>query len=308
MRLTNGAEVGAFSLARAIVVVILMVATPLLLSPLYLQLFRSGGAAMMTVATLSVSFIAWLITLLLFLAFRGGFGGVPPIVAGDGRRDAMTSSAGEIGAFLIAILVVMVAFSLFSTFVMARVYASLGQSGRIYLVMPLSIAISIATAVVFFLVFIALRGAFPPVASTGGQIETYVEGEGGAGMGFGEAIATCFRKYAVFRGRASRSEYWFFVLFQILLYIVLVIGDALAFRGAMTVFSTLASLILFLPGLAVLVRRLHDTDRSAWWILISLVPIIGSIWLIVLLCQRGTDRANRYGMGPVQAAIPEVFA
>jgi uncharacterized membrane protein YhaH (DUF805 family) len=74
------------------------------------------------------------------------------------------------------------------------------------------------------------------------------------------------------------------------------------------VLSTLASLVLLLPGLSVLVRRLHDTDRSAWWILIPFVPLIGSIWLIVLLCQRGTEGANRYGMGPAEAAIPEVFA
>ena len=142
------------------------------------------------------------------------------------------------------------------------------------------------TAIVFFLIFVALRGAFPAVPSAGAPVESYEAG-GGASMGFGQAIATCFRKYAVFRGRASRSEYWFFVLFEILVYIVLMIADIIAFRGSMNVFSTLASLVLFLPALAVLVRRLHDTDRSAWWILIPFVPIIGSIWLIVLLCAVG---------------------
>jgi len=306
MRLTNAGEVGAFFLARAIMVAVLMVGTPFLLSQLYLHLFQSGGAVLVTVASLSISFLAWLGTLLLFLVFRAGFGAVPAMVAGQGRRDAVTSSAGEIGAFLIALVIVMVVFYVLNAFVLSGVYVSLRQSGRIYLTIPLSIAIALVTAVVFFLIFIALRGAMSPVPPAGGSIESY--DDGGAGMGFGQAIATCFRKYAVFSGRASRSEYWFFVLFQTLLYVVLIIADIAAFRGSMNVLSTLASLVLFLPGLAVLVRRLHDTDRSAWWILIPFVPIIGSIWLIVILCKRGTDGANRYGMGPAEAAIPEVFA
>jgi len=306
MRLTNAGEAGAFFLARAIIVAVLMVGSPYVLSPLYFQLYQAGGAVLMTVATLSVSFIAWLLTLLLFIVFRSGFGAVPAMVAGQGRRDAVTSSAGEIGAFLIAIVIVMVVFYIVNAFVLVGIYGFLRQSGQMYLVPAVSIATAIVTAIVFFLLFIALRGAMPAVPSAGGPIESY--DDGGASMGFGRAIATCFRKYAVFSGRASRSEYWFFVLFEILLYVVLVIADIAAFRGSMNVFSTLASLVLFLPGLAVLVRRLHDTDRSAWWILIPFVPIIGSIWLIVILCTRGTEGANRYGMGPAEAAIPEVFA
>ena len=306
MRLTNSGEAGAFFLARAIVVAIMYFATPYVLSPIYMQLLRSGGAILMTVGTLSVSFLAYLVTLLLFLVFRGGFGGVPPMVAGYGRRDAVTSSAGEIGAYLIAVLIVMVLFSVLNATVLVAVYTSLRQSGGTTWVLPVSLSISAVSAVVLFLIFIAVRGAMPAAASPDGPIEAY--DDGGASMGFGRAIATCFRKYAVFSGRASRSEYWFFVLFEILLYIVLIIADIAMFRGSMNVFSTLASLVLFLPGLAVLVRRLHDTDRSAWWILIPFVPIVGSIWLIVLLCERGTEGANRYGMGPAEAAIPEVFA
>jgi len=307
MRLTNAGEVGAFFLARAIIVVSLMVGGPFLLTPIYMQLYQAGGAILMTIATTSVSVLAWLLTLVLFLVFRAGFGAVPAMVVGNGRRDVVTSSGGEIGAFLIAVLVVMGAFYVFNAFVLAGVYSSLRQSGQMYLVMPISIATGIVIAIVFFLLFIAVRGAMPAVPSAGGApIESY-DG-GGASMGFGQAIATCFRKYAVFNGRASRSEYWFFVLFELLLYIVLIAVDIAVFRGSMNVFSTLASLVLFLPGLAVLVRRLHDTDRSAWWILIPFLPIIGSIWLIVLLCERGTEGANRYGMGPAEAAIPEVFA
>jgi uncharacterized membrane protein YhaH (DUF805 family) len=307
MQRTNAGEVGAFFLARAIVVALLMAGTPFLLAPLYLQLYRSGGAMLMTVTTQGVSFLGWLITFLLFLAFRSGFGAVPAMVAGQGRRDALTTSAGEIGAFLIALVIMMVAFYVVNSFLLVGVYASLRRSGQMYLAVPVSIAISIVTATVFFLLFIALRSALPAVPSDGAPVELYDDG-GGAGMGFGQAIATCFRKYAVFSGRASRSEYWFFALFQTLLYIGLLVVDILAFRGSVNVFSTLASLILFLPALAVSVRRMHDTDRSGWWILIPFVPIIGSIWLIVLLCQRGTEGANRYGMGPAATAIPEVFA
>jgi uncharacterized membrane protein YhaH (DUF805 family) len=67
-------------------------------------------------------------------------------------------------------------------------------------------------------------------------------------------------------------------------------------------------LILLLPSFAVTVRRLHDIDMSGWWILISFIPLIGGILLLVWTCQRGTQGANRFGMGPAQAAIPEVFA
>src|SRR5262249_41206369 len=150
--------------------------------------------------------------------------------------DAVTSSAGEIGAFLIAIVIVMVVFYVVNAFILVGIYGSLRQSGQMYLAPAVSIATAIVTAIVFFLLFIALRSAFPAVPSAGAPVEPYEAG-GGASMGFGQAIATCFRKYAVFSGRASRSEYWFFVLFELLVYIVLLIADVIAFRGSMNVFS-----------------------------------------------------------------------
>lgn len=308
MRRTNRAEAGAFFLARAITVAILFAVNPLL-APLYLQLFRTGvgggGAMLVTIVSTSISVVAWLVTFLLFIALRGGFAGVPATVSA--RRNAVTSSGGEIGAYLIAALIALAAGYALNILVMARVYVSVRQSGGPMAVIPVSLGVSAVLAVVAFLIFVAVRSAMPasPAAADGPPA---LYDEGGASMGFGQAIATCFRKYAVFGGRASRSEYWFFVLFEILLYIALMIADLALFRGSVNVLSTLASLVLLLPGLAVLVRRLHDTDRSAWWILIPFVPLIGSIWLIVLLCQRGTEGANRYGMGPADAAIPEVFA
>jgi uncharacterized membrane protein YhaH (DUF805 family) len=117
-------------------------------------------------------------------------------------------------------------------------------------------------------------------------------------MGFADAIATCFQKYVVFSGRARRPEYWYWVLFSFLLGILLVIIDLIVFGGS-SLFSTLVSLALFLPSLAVAIRRLHDIDRVGWWILIALVPLVGSIILIVMLCQRGTAGPNRFGLEPV---------
>ena len=111
-------------------------------------------------------------------------------------------------------------------------------------------------------------------------------------MSFGEAISTCFRKYAMFGGRALRSEYWFFILFQFLVVVALMIVDAVVGTG---VLSTLASLAFLLPSLAVGARRLHDIDKSGWWLLIGLIPLIGAIVLIVFFCQEGTRGPNQFG-------------
>lgn len=112
-----------------------------------------------------------------------------------------------------------------------------------------------------------------------------LQGATGAAIGFLDAIKICFAKYATFEGRASRPEYWWFFLFVLLCAFVMwipFIGWALA-------------LALIIPSIAVAVRRLHDTDRTGWWYLISFVPIIGFIVIIIFLAQKGTDGKNRYG-------------
>jgi uncharacterized membrane protein YhaH (DUF805 family) len=111
---------------------------------------------------------------------------------------------------------------------------------------------------------------------------------------FGEAISDGFSKYATFSGRTSRSGYWWFYLFYILVLIGASILDA-AIKSP--VLSILAVLGLFLPTLAVLVRRLHDTDHSGWWVLISLIPLVGTIVLIVFACT-DSGPPNKYGNGP----------
>lgn len=121
-------------------------------------------------------------------------------------------------------------------------------------------------------------------------------------MGFTDAITNGFQKYVVFSGRARRPEYWYWVLFTVLLTILLTIVDTIVgltvFGVSVGVLSSVASLALLLPSLAVLARRLHDTDRSAWWILLELVPLVGAIILLVWVCLRGTAGPNRFGTEP----------
>ena len=117
-------------------------------------------------------------------------------------------------------------------------------------------------------------------------------------MGFGEAVSTCFSKYATFTGRARRPEYWYWVLFGVGVGIVATILDAIVFDTTSSVFSILSSLGLLLPNLAVTVRRLHDIDRSGWWMFILLLPLIGAIVMFVFMCLRGTPGPNRFGQDP----------
>lgn len=116
-----------------------------------------------------------------------------------------------------------------------------------------------------------------------------------APMGFGAAIASCFSQYIGFSGRARRAEYWYWVLFTL----VLTFGAMFALMPTIgparaNMIQSFISLALFLPGLGVLVRRLHDTDRSGWWSLLPLT-VIGALVLLVWLCQEGTKGTNRFG-------------
>jgi uncharacterized membrane protein YhaH (DUF805 family) len=115
-------------------------------------------------------------------------------------------------------------------------------------------------------------------------------------MNFPQAVTSCFRKYAVFSGRASRSEYWYWILFYALCQLAANILDAVFLQSPSSqLFSRLFGLIVFLPLLAVEVRRLHDVDRSGWWLLISLT-IVGIIYpLLVWKCRKGTVGPNRFG-------------
>ncbi|MFV5380042.1 DUF805 domain-containing protein [Acinetobacter pittii] len=105
-----------------------------------------------------------------------------------------------------------------------------------------------------------------------------------------KAILTCFKKFADFKGRARRREFWYFELFCVLLSLLLsFMNEDLA---------TLAMLITFIPSIAVNVRRLHDINRSGWWMLIALVPIVGVLLLLFWAAQEGNPSANQYGESP----------
>mgnify|MGYP000002770622 CR=1 FL=1 len=117
------------------------------------------------------------------------------------------------------------------------------------------------------------------------------------GLSFSESISTCLKKYFNFKDRGSRSEYWFFQLIVIPVYIwsqfpsndtqILVIQMVLTFG-------------LLIPGISAGVRRLHDRDKSGWFILISIIPIVGTLFLLVMLAEKGTEGKNRFGKYPLK--------
>lgn len=122
-------------------------------------------------------------------------------------------------------------------------------------------------------------------------------------MDFMTAVRTCISKYVDFSGRARRSEFWYFVLFTFLVGIGTSILDAILgtdYDGSTSggLINTLGSLALFLPSLAAAIRRLHDIDRSGWWILLGIIPIVGWIIVIVWYCTDTKPGDNQYGPDP----------
>lgn len=123
------------------------------------------------------------------------------------------------------------------------------------------------------------------------------------------------RRYADFSGRSRRKEFWMFQLGIFLLYIVVLVLSGIF--GAIDSSGTLSGLIfgifaigmlgLIIPSLAVTVRRLHDQDKSGWMILLGLIPLIGSIILLVFYCTDGTPGPNQYGPDPKGQADPTAF-
>jgi uncharacterized membrane protein YhaH (DUF805 family) len=118
-------------------------------------------------------------------------------------------------------------------------------------------------------------------------------------MSFVDAIKTVLSKYVTFSGRARRSEYWFWALAVFIAGIVTnLIDRGLGTEpGRVGLVSGLLGLATFLPNLAVTVRRLHDTSRSGWWVLIGLIPLVGAIVLIVFAVQ-DSHGDNEYGPSP----------
>lgn len=109
-----------------------------------------------------------------------------------------------------------------------------------------------------------------------------------------EYFVGALKKYADFKGRARRKEYWMFVLIYILMIIGLTVIDVVVGTGFL---SSILSLLLFVPSISIAARRLHDTGRTGWWQLIALIPLIGAIILIIFLAQDSHDD-NDYGQNP----------
>lgn len=114
------------------------------------------------------------------------------------------------------------------------------------------------------------------------------------------------KKYATFSGRAQRAEYWYFVLFYILIFLGLSVVDGItglySTEAGMGLLGGLLTLGLFIPSIAVGVRRLHDTGRSGWWLLIALIPLVGAIVLLVFAVQDSAAGDNSYGPNPKGSA------
>ena len=141
--------------------------------------------------------------------------------------------------------------------------------------------------------------AYCQACTIGGIVGNHVEED--IAMDIQTAVRTVLGKYATFVGRASRSEYWWWFLALLLFNFFLRVIDAAVFGveafGGQTggPLAMVAALALLLPNLAVAVRRLRDTDRSGWWILILLIPIIGWLILLYWLVQPSHEGENRFG-------------
>ena len=111
-------------------------------------------------------------------------------------------------------------------------------------------------------------------------------------MNFIESIKVCYKKFFDFSGRASKSEYWWFQLYGIIIY-----GLLFVFQGDLVLLFSILSIANTIPLWAAAVRRLHDTDKSGWFVFISIIPFIG-LFIIVLLIGDGSKGKNRFGPKP----------
>ncbi len=126
-------------------------------------------------------------------------------------------------------------------------------------------------------------------------------------MNFGQAVSSGFRNYVGFSGRACRSEFWFWTLFVYgVSFGLALLLPAVGFGFQFAVIGNIFSLVVLLPNIAVSARRLHDLDKSGWWLLLFFIPLIGTIILIVWFVGKGSDGDNRFGSDPLRGAGTDV--
>ena len=111
-------------------------------------------------------------------------------------------------------------------------------------------------------------------------------------MNFIESIQTCYKKFFDFSGRASKSDYWWFQLYNAIIYVL-----SFVFQGDLVLLLSILIIVNLIPVYAVGVRRIHDSDKSGWFVLLSLIPLIG-LYVLVLLLQEGSKGKNRFGAKP----------
>ena len=118
-------------------------------------------------------------------------------------------------------------------------------------------------------------------------------------MSFREAISTCFSKFADFSGRATRSEYWKFMIFVYVMEALAATIFSVASDGSeISIAYLIISLLFVLPKLSVSVRRLHDIGKSGWFFLISMIPVVGNIIFFIMCLMDSEPRTNKYGPDP----------
>ncbi|PQJ81733.1 DUF805 domain-containing protein [Polaribacter glomeratus] len=105
-------------------------------------------------------------------------------------------------------------------------------------------------------------------------------------------------QYFDFSGRARRKEYWMFTLFSLIISWSLPILDVTFGTYIFSIIGSIYYLLVFIPGLAVMLRRLHDSGNSGWFLFLLLIPIIGWVWLLVLLCLESEPKTNKWGENP----------
>ena len=125
-------------------------------------------------------------------------------------------------------------------------------------------------------------------------------------VSFGEASRRFFERAFDFQGRSPRAEYWWAYLMMIL--VALVVGAISGILGQIgALLLGLFYIVIIIPSISIVVRRLHDTDRSGWWLLLGLVPLIGLV-LLVFFCMEGTKGENKYGPDPYGGVSADVFS
>jgi len=122
-------------------------------------------------------------------------------------------------------------------------------------------------------------------------------------MGFSEAVASVFKNYANFKGRARRSEYWFFVLFNMIASGLLTGISTASENRVFLILSSIYSLAVIIPTLAVIWRRLHDIGKSGASYFVALIPLVGAIILLVWLCKDSQPGDNQYGPSPKASPV-----